>query len=138
MNTDASLKSSIKSLIFVTVGCKVRLDAVSIAVTVVSDEAFTNNTVESLIGSARLARSKNPEETFIAIALTVFEVAVQTTVLVAAALPIEDRETCIADTATAFNIEVAVEGADIGDNTFALVKSGSIVALAHTINIGLI
>ena len=98
-HTNTGLESGVKALIIVAVRDKVRFDIVSIDVSSVTHIALTNNSVAGLIGSSGLAGPDDQIVAFIAVALTPLEIAVDSIILVTAALSIDDREACIADAA---------------------------------------
>lgn len=55
IDADTSLEGGFESLVVVAVGGEVRLDALSIGISVVSDKTLTNDAIVGLIGSAGLA-----------------------------------------------------------------------------------
>jgi hypothetical protein len=90
LNTNASLNFTVVSLVIITVGVEVRFDANSIDVTDISNKAFTDNTVEGFIGTTRSASSKNPEVSFLAVALTISKITVFSTIEIVGANSIDD------------------------------------------------
>jgi hypothetical protein len=90
IDADAGLESGIISFVVVAIGGEVRFHAISIDVSGVSNIALANDAVVGLVCSAGLARSKDPEVSFIAVALSVFQVSVDAAILVAAALSVDD------------------------------------------------
>jgi hypothetical protein len=138
LDADTGLEGGVESLVVVAVGCEVGLDALAIDISIVSDQALTDDAVVGLVGSAGLARSQDPEEPFLAVALSVSEVPVLSTVLVVTAHSVNHRKASITDAALGLDIEMTVEGAEIGGDALALVGSGSVLAFTLAVDVGLV
>jgi hypothetical protein len=121
LDADAGLKRCIVSFICVAVGDKVRFYTVSVNISIVSNKALTYNTIVCLIGSAGLARSKNPEISIIAITLTILKITIDSTILIITALSVDNRKSSITDTASTVEIDMTIERAKIQSDTFTLV-----------------
>jgi hypothetical protein len=80
LNANTSLELAVVSFIIITVGVEVRFNTYSIDVTDMSNKAFTYNSVEGFIGTTRSAGSKNPEVSFLAIALTISKISILSTI----------------------------------------------------------
>ena len=89
INADTGLQLCFISFVVVAVRCEVGFDAISIDISVVADIALADDAIVCLMGSAGLAGSKYPKISFIAVALTEFEVSVDATVLIVAAPSID-------------------------------------------------
>jgi len=138
IDADTGLKRGIISFVVVAVGDEVRLDAVSVDVSDVANEALTDNTVVGLVGSAGLARSEDPEVTLIAVALSVLEISVDSAVLVVTALAVDDSEASVAGAASTVDIVVAVDWAGVAVDALSVDQLGSVVALALSVAVGLV
>ena len=82
LDADTSLKSSIITLVFVTVGSEAALDALTVDVANVADQALADNTIIGFVGITRLAAAQNPEVSRVALAVTVSKGGVNAAVLV--------------------------------------------------------
>lgn len=138
INADAGLEGSVVAFVLVAVGSGSAEGADSVDVPDVSEVAFAGDTVECLIGSALSASTKDPEVSFVAVAFSVSEVAVDTTVLVAAAAAVDDGESRVADTAARFSIGAGVGRAEDGADAFTVVEGEAVVALASSVDVGLV
>ena len=81
-NTNTSLQYCIISLIFVALRSHIDFDTVSINISMESQETLTSHTVECLISSTPPASIQNPVVAIVTVALSVFEVSIDSTVLV--------------------------------------------------------
>jgi hypothetical protein len=138
LNADTGLEGRIVSFVFVAVGDEVGFDTVSIDVSDKSDETLADNSVECLINSTRLTWSKNPEESFLAVAFTISKISIQSAVLIAAAFSIDDWESTAANAASAGVVIVTVQGALVDADAFSIDYLFSVVADTLAVDIGLI
>ncbi len=58
--------------------------------------------------------------------------------MIATALTVNHREACITNAALILDIEVTVGGADVRGHALALVESSTVVAMALTVDVGLV
>jgi len=114
------------------------LDAVSAGICSIAEIAFTRNSIEALVGSAWSAGTVDPKVSRVAVALTVLKIAVDPTILVAGACSANNRITSIASAAVRIDVQVAVEGADDGDDALSIVEGNTVVALAFAVDVGLV
>lgn len=135
INTNAGLQDGIISFVFIALGDHVGLDADTVGVSTVSEIAFTGDSVEGFVDTAGSAGIENPEISFLAVALAVLEISVDSTVLVARALSIDDSVSSVTDTAFSIFIPVTVERADLGDSAFSFVDGHSIIADAFSVDV---
>lgn len=132
------MKRGIVSFIVVAVGDEVGLDAVSVDISDVADKALADDTVVGLVSSTRLARSKDPEISFIAVALSVLEISIDSAVLIVTALSINDGKTSIAGAASTVDIKITVDWARVAIDALSVDQLGSVVAMALSIAVGLV
>lgn len=136
IDTDTSLETSIVSFVVVAVGLEVAFLAVAVVVPVVADIALTGNSVEGLIGAAWSAGIEDPVVAIVAVALSVLEVAVETTVLVAAALSVDDSVARVADTALRLDVVAAEQRTDDGGGTLSVDDCQSVGTYALAVDVG--
>lgn len=74
----------------ITVGLEIAEDTVAVAVWGVAQVTLTRNPVETHVCTAGFAAALDPEVALVAVTLTVSELAVESTVLVVAALSSDD------------------------------------------------
>jgi len=137
-DADAGLEGSIVAFVGVALGDGGAEDAESVDVPDVADVALTGNPVEGLVGTALSAGSEDPEVPIIAVALSVLEVAVDSTILVVGALAADDLIAIIADAAAGFMVRVSVEGAEERGDALSVPEGESVVALALSVDVGLV
>ena len=136
INTDAGLEYGIIAFIFIAVRLEVALDTISIDITMISNIAFTGHTVISLIGSAAAASIKDPEVSFIAVALTILLITINTAILITATFSVIDTITGIADTAVSSFVPVTVKRTVVDNFANSIDKLTSIVADTDSIEVG--
>lgn len=135
-HANASFEGGIISFIFVAFGDDVALDAVAISISVVAEVALAGHSVEGFVDSTSSAGVEDPEVSIIAVALTVLDVAIDSTVLVAAAFAVDNSVASIADTALSSLVPVGIEGAFLGVDAFALINGHAVGAHAFSIDVG--
>ena len=135
-HANASFEGGIISFIFIALGDNVALDAVSTSISVVAKVALAGDSVEGFVDSASSAGVEDPEVSIIAVALTVLEVAIDSTVLVAAAFSVDDSVASIADTALSSLVPMGIEGTFLGVDTFALINGHAVGAHAFSVDVG--
>ena len=111
------------------------LDAVTVGISMISKIAFTSHTVVSFIGAAFSTSIEDPEVSLVAVALAVLEVTVDTAVLVAAALAVDDSVARVAQTALSPFVPVCVQRASVGHSALSIVDRQSVFTNTHTISV---
>lgn len=109
--TDTSLQILIISLIVVTVGSEVRFNAISTVVSMVSKIAFAGNSIKGFMFSTFSAGMQNPEIPIFAVALTVSQVTIFSTVLIVTASSVYHSEARVTDTTLGFFIPGSIRRA---------------------------
>ena len=139
VNADTSFQCLVISFVAETVGFEVRKNAMSIIVSMISEVAFTCNSVEGFILSTSSAGVQNPEIFIFAVALSVSEVSVFTTVLIVTAFAIDHSETGVTDTTFSFFIPISVHGTHVRRSAFSFrVEGKTVLALASSIDVVLV
>lgn len=119
--TDTSLQILIISLIVVTVGSEVRLNAISVVVSMVSKVAFAGNSIEGFMFSTFSAGMQNPEIPIFTVALTISQVTIFSTVLIVTASSVYHSEARIANTTLGFFIPGSIWRTNWDRSTFSIV-----------------
>lgn len=130
LNADAGLQGIVVSFVVVAVGSEVADYTVSIVVSVIAQQALTRNSIVGLIGTTWSAGTQNPKVAIIAITLSVFEIAIDTTVLVAGAFTIDHSVSSITKAAVRIFFIVTVKRTHL--NRFALSVDGRLTICTNT------
>lgn len=120
---------------FIAFGDGVALDTVAIIVSVISEVALAGDSVEGFISSTSSAGVENPVVSFIAVALSVEEVAIDAAVLVAAASSVDDSVSSIADTALSSLVPVGIKRASLGVFTLSFEEGHSVGTHAFSVDV---
>lgn len=136
IDTDTGLEGSIVSFVVVAVGLEVALLADTVVISVVADIALAGHSVEGLIGAAWSAGTQDPEKAIVAVALSVLEVAIEATVLVAAALSVDDSVASVADTALSLDVIAAEQRTDDAGGTLSVDDGQSVLTDALAVDVG--
>ena len=138
INADAGLDGGFVAFVGVALGDGGALGAEAVVISDVAEVALACDSVVGLIGSALSAGSKDPEVPIIAVTLTIFKISVDSTVLVVGASSIDDLISGIADAAARLVVRVGVEGTEKGRDALSVVEGKSVVALALSVDVGLV
>ena len=111
-------------------------DTVSVDIALVAYIALTCHSVKALVGSAHPASSQDPEVSVVAVALSVFQVSVDSTILVAAALSVDHSVARSADTALSFLVIKSVKGTGMDDPALSIIDWHSVFTNTFTVLVG--